>query len=97
VADDMRADLERLRQLEPSSGARHALEEYLHRLEMAVGEAAEADTWVSAEEAARLRGCSTAAITALCRQEKLTCRKRGGVWEIQKDSVLADTRRPRAG
>jgi hypothetical protein len=93
----MSADLALLRKLEPNSGARHALEEYHERLNSAIDEALNADAWVSTEEAARLRGCvSTAAITALCRQGKLVCQKRGGVWEIHKDSVLADTRKPRA-
>ena len=95
VLEAMSADLDRLRRLEPSSGARHALEEYYERLNVALREALDAEAWVSTEEAARLRDCTTAAITALCRKGKLVCQKRGGVWEIHKDSVLADTRRPR--
>jgi hypothetical protein len=92
VLDAMTEDLSRLRRLEPSSGARHALEDYFVRLNSAIREAIEADAWVSTEEAARLRGCTTAAITALCRQNRISARKRGGVWEIHKDSVLKDTR-----
>lgn len=88
----MSADLDRLRQLEPNGGSRHARELYYERLSAAVREAVEGDAWVSTEEAARLRGCTTAAITALCRQGRIPARKRGGVWEIHKDSVLRDTR-----
>jgi hypothetical protein len=93
VLDGMSGDLERLRRLEPNSGARHTLEDYFTRLSLAVTEALQADAWLSTEEAARMRGCTTAAITALCRQDRIVCRKRGGVWEIHKDCVLKDTRR----
>ena len=92
VLDAMREDLERLNRLEPNSGGRHTLEHYYTRLSAAISDALEGDAWVSAEEAARLRGCTTQAITALCRQDRLRSRKRGGVWEIHKDSVLRDTR-----
>jgi hypothetical protein len=93
VLDAMTQDLGRLRRLEPNSGARHALEEYFGRLNNAIREAIEADVWVSTEEAARLRNCTAAAITAMCRQGRVAARKRGGVWEIHKDGVLKDTRK----
>lgn len=93
VLDEMSADLERMLRLEPNGGSRHTLELYYQRLSIAVREALEGDAWVSTEEAARLRGCTTAAITELCRRSRITARKRGGVWEIHKDSVLQDTRR----
>ena len=92
VLEEMSQDLDRMRRLEPNGGSRHTLELYFQRLTAAVREAVEGDAWVSAEEAARLRGCTTAAITALCRQDRIPARKRGGVWEIHKDSVLRDTR-----
>jgi hypothetical protein len=88
----MQVDLERLRRLEPHGGSRYSLEDYYTRLKIAMSEALEGDAWVSADEAARLRGCTTSAITALCRDSKLRARKRGGVWEIHKDGVLRDTR-----
>lgn len=93
VLDEMQADLARLARLEPSSGARHTLDTYVERLRTALAEADQPDIWVDTSEAARLRGVETAAaITHLCRKGKIVARKRGGIWEVHKDSVRADTR-----
>lgn len=93
VIEAMAEDLGRLRRLEPSGGACRSLEHYYARLNDAMRDGLQADVWLSTDEAARLRKCTTAAITSLCRNGSVTAQKRGGVWEIHKDSILKDTRR----
>jgi hypothetical protein len=93
VIEAMGEDLRRLRRLEPSGGACHSLEHYYARFNDAMRDGLMANVWVSTEEAARLRDCTTSAITSLCRNGSVTAKKRGGVWEIHKDSVLQDTRK----
>lgn len=88
----MRGDIARLRELAPNSDGRSTLEHYLTRLERALNDAAAGDVWVSADAAAELRGCTVENITYHCRKGRLRARKRGGVWEIHRDSILTDTR-----
>lgn len=97
VLHALQDDLERLRRLDPSSGACSALRDYGDRFTTALALAREIEAWVSTAEAANIRRCSEQAITKACRLGKLVCRKNVGVWEIHKDSVLADMRQRPAG
>lgn len=92
ILDAMGADLERLRRLEPAGGAKAALDDYYGRLAAAIDEALTADVWLDAETVAVMRDISVQAVTKACRQGRATARKSGGVWEIHKDSALADWR-----
>lgn len=93
VLEEMSADLERQRRIEPNGGARHALEHYVARWTAALADAANAEVWLDVAEVARLRGCSPQAVRKACKVGRLVCRKTNGVWEVHKDSALDDTRR----
>lgn len=96
ILDAMAGDLARLRELAPGSDSRATLESYYEKLVVALREAANSDVWVSTEEAAAIRNTTPQAITYLCRKKKIVARKRGGAWEVHKDSIRADTRAVRA-
>ena len=90
VLDSLRADIATLNRLDPRSGSLSTLRDYETRLRVAVDEGRRADAWVSTEEAARHRGVTPSAITKMCRQGKLKCRKTGGIWQVHKDSITAE-------
>lgn len=92
IIDAMGSDLERLRLLAPSSDSRALLEMYFQKLTDALRDARDGDVWLSTEQAAQIRGTTPQAITHLCRKGKIEARKRGGCWEVHKDSVLRDVR-----
>lgn len=92
IVDAMAGDLARLRELAPRSDSRATLESYYEKLVAALRDATNSDVWVTTDEAAAIRNTTPQAITYLCRKEKLVARKRGGVWEVHKDSIRADTR-----
>lgn len=73
----------------PGSDAARVMARDLELLTAAVQQAEQFDVWVATRDAARLRGCSQSAVTKAARTGRLVAQKRGGVWFIHRDSVLA--------
>jgi hypothetical protein len=92
---EMDNDIAVLRELAPSSAELKALAYCRKKLHAALQEAAALDVWVSTKEAARVRRCTTQAITYLCREGHLLARKSSGQWEVHRDSLQGDRQRSR--
>ncbi|HEV2642389.1 MAG TPA: helix-turn-helix domain-containing protein [Candidatus Elarobacter sp.] len=87
--DQLLADAERLRELDPASSASVVYERIAARVSAAIRSAAHGETFVTTTEAATLLGVGRSAIVARIRRKQLAAVKRNHNWLIDRRTLEA--------